>query len=109
MTKKRQKLGEILTDWGLITEETVTEALQYGMEHRKRIGEALVEMEKCSEDDIAKALASQFGLEYIDLDHHAVDRNILELIPESERTARLIEPRACPQTTGDHLVEKPSV
>ncbi len=86
MTKKRQKLGEILTGWGVVTEETVTEALQYGMEHRKRIGEALVEMEKCTEDDVAKALASQFGLEYIDLDHHAVDRDILELIP-----AKMIE------------------
>jgi len=92
MTKKRQKLGEILVGWGVITEETVTEALQYGMEHRKRIGEALVEMEKCSEDDVAKALASQFGLEYIDLDRHPVDRNILELIPAKMVEENMILP-----------------
>jgi len=81
MARTRKKLGELLVSWGLISEDTVTDALQYGMEHRKRIGEALVEMEKCSEDDVAKALAEQFGLEFIDMDHHAVDKSVLELIP----------------------------
>ena len=36
--------------------------------------------------DVAKALASQFGLEYIDLDKHAVNRDVLGLIP-----AKMIE------------------
>jgi len=92
MTKKRQKLGEILTGWGIVTDDIVTEGLQYGMEHRKRIGEALVEMEKCSEDDVAKALASQFGLEYIDLDRHAVDKTILDLIPAKMIEENLVLP-----------------
>ncbi len=66
---------------GVVTDDIVTEALQYGMDHRKRIGESLVEMEKCSEDDVAKALAEQFSLEYIDLDSHGRDNDVLELIP----------------------------
>ena len=81
MPKKRKKLGEMLVDWGIIDVNALANALQYAKEHNKRIGEALVETELCSEDDVAKALATQFGLEYIDLDHHPVNREILSLIP----------------------------
>ena len=81
MAKKRQKLGEILVECGVAKQADVDEALKFGQEHHKRIGEALIELEHCSEDDVVKALASQFGLEYIDLDHQQVDRSSLDLIP----------------------------
>ncbi len=81
MAKKRKKLGEILVGWGVVKASAVEEALAYGEAHGKRIGESLVEMEHCTEEDVVKALATQFGLEYIDLDHKPVDRSILDLIP----------------------------
>ncbi|MBI4717366.1 MAG: type II/IV secretion system protein [Planctomycetes bacterium] len=80
MVKKRKKLGEILVGWGIIKESSLSEALQYGMEHGKRIGEALVEMQLCSEDDICKALAAQFGWEFIDMDKQPVNKDALGLI-----------------------------
>ncbi len=86
MAKKQKKLGEILVGWGIIDAAALADALKYGMEHNKRIGEALVELELCSEDDVTKALASQFSYEYIDLDKQPVNHEILDLIP-----ARLIE------------------
>ncbi len=81
MAKKRKKIGEILVGWNIVDEEAVTEALAYGMEHNKRIGEALVELERCSEDDVAKALGVQFGLEYVDLEKERIGRDIVSLIP----------------------------
>ncbi|MFQ5462139.1 MAG: GspE/PulE family protein [Phycisphaerae bacterium] len=86
MPTTRKKLGQILVGWGVLTEEGVGEALTYATEHGKRIGESVVEMELCSEDDVTKALATQFGLEYIDLDKQPVNREVLELMP-----AKLIE------------------
>ena len=86
MASKRKKLGEILVDWGDIKASDVDEALKYAGEHGQRIGEALVALELCEDDQVIKALATQFGLEYIDLDHHSVDRGILDQIP-----AKLIE------------------
>ncbi|MHC5110308.1 MAG: GspE/PulE family protein [Planctomycetota bacterium] len=86
MPRERKKLGEILVGWGVISEDGVSEALKYGMEHGKRVGDAIVELELCSEDDVAKALATQFGLEYIDLDKQPVNREVLDLMP-----AKLIE------------------
>jgi type IV pilus assembly protein PilB len=81
MARTRQKLGEILVGWGVIKDPDVNEALKYAKEHGKRTGEALIELQRCEEDDVVKALATQFGLEYIDLDHHPVDRAVLQLIP----------------------------
>jgi len=81
MAKRRKKLGEILLSWGLIDANTLADALQYAQQHGKRIGEALVELELCSEDDVVKALASQFGLEYIDLAKTSIDDESLSVIP----------------------------
>ncbi len=86
MAKVRKKLGETLVGWGIIDASALADALAYAQQHNKRMGEALVELELCSEDDVVKALATQFGLEYIDLDKHAVDREVLSLIP-----AKMIE------------------
>ncbi len=81
MAKSRKKIGEILVGWGAVDDNAVTEALKYGMENGKRTGEALIELELCEEDEVAKALATQFGWEFIDLDKHQVDRDALTLIP----------------------------
>ena len=81
MASKRKKIGEILLEWAVIDKNALKDALSYAQEHHKRTGEALVELTLCTEDDVSKALATQFGLEYIDLDHHPLDRDVLELIP----------------------------
>lgn len=81
MAKIRKKLGETLVGWGVIDEKAVQEALAFSKAHGKRIGEALIELESCGEDDVAKALAGQFGLEFIDLEHQPVNRDLLDLIP----------------------------
>ena len=81
MARKRKKLGEMLVDRGVISANALADAVEYGKEHNKRIGEALVELELCSEDDVTEALAEQFGLEYIDLDTIPVNRDAQSLIP----------------------------
>jgi len=94
MAKKRKQIGETLIGWGIIDEKSLNEGLEFAKSHRKRTGEALVELGHCTEDDVAKALGTQFGLEYIDLDHHPVDREILELIPSKMIEDYLVLPLA---------------
>lgn len=81
MARKRKKIGEILLSWGIVDEAGLTQALEYGMQNGIRIGEALVQLEMCDEDDVMKALATQLGHEYVDLDKFAIPREALELIP----------------------------
>ncbi|MCX5661225.1 MAG: ATPase, T2SS/T4P/T4SS family [Planctomycetota bacterium] len=82
MATKRRKLGEILRSWGRITEQQLAEALKIAEGSRKRIGDVLVDLSFASDTDIAQALATQFEMEYIDLEtSDAVDKNNLKLIP----------------------------
>ena len=82
MARRRKKLGEILVGWNMITPDALKEAIAYAMQHGKRVGEALVELELASEEDVTKALATQFDLEYVDLDKNVQIPSVLDLVPE---------------------------
>jgi len=82
MAKNRRKLGEILYESGLVGKEVLVQALKTSREKNKRIGETLVELGLVSEDDVSKAIAHQFGLDYVDLDKQSIPQSILNLIPE---------------------------
>jgi len=80
---KRKRLGEILLDEGLITEEQ----LQAGLDKQERekglrIGEALVALGAVSAEDVAKAIWQQRQIPYVDLDSYALDPSVIELVPE---------------------------
>jgi type IV pilus assembly protein PilB len=82
MARKRRKLGEILQRWGLIDDQKLEEGLKISQGSRKRIGEVLVDLGYAQQNDVAKALASQFGMEFVDLDEpDVISKDNLELIP----------------------------
>ncbi len=82
MARSRKKLGQILQRWGVINEQQIEEALNVAKGSSRRFGEVLVELDFATEDDVAKALATQFGLEYIDLDsQEAMKAANLDLMP----------------------------
>ncbi len=82
MARRRKRLGEILVGWNIISPEALREAIAYAAKHGKRIGEALVELELAKEEDVTKALAAQFDLEYVDLDRNVQIPAALDLIPD---------------------------
>ncbi len=93
MARQRQKLGEILQQWGLIDDTQVSDAVKLAKGSRKRIGESLVELGYVSDSDVAKALASQMGMEFVDLDQpNVIDKQHLELIPRDIIKKKLVLP-----------------
>ncbi len=69
--------------WGVVTQDQADKAATVAKGAGKRMGEALVEMGAVKEDQVAKALANQFGMEYVDLGANGVaDRIDLKLIPD---------------------------
>ncbi len=81
MARRRKKLGEILVGWNIVSPNDLADALAYAQQHHKRIGEALVELELAGEEDVTKALATQFDLEYVDLDKNVSVPSALGLVP----------------------------
>ena len=93
--KLRQKLGDILVANKLISAAQLQEAIQAIRGTGKRLGEALVEGKFCSEEDVAKALGMQFGMEFLNLER-AEDSNKIDikLIPDEIIKKYLVLPLA---------------
>ncbi len=90
--KIRKRLGEILVEWGVVSPGAVEEALAHAQAERLRIGEALIALELADEEDVTKALASQFNMEYIDLDRNVVIAQESEQIPMDLIRRHLVVP-----------------
>jgi len=82
LARKRKKLGDILLDWGVISRKDLDKAIEVSTTSHRRLGDTLIDMSLLDEDQVTKAMAQQFDLEYVDLDHHVVDQAALELMPE---------------------------
>jgi len=79
--KLRQKLGEILVAHKIITQKQLEDAVSSTRGTGRRLGEALLEAKACTEEDLAKGLGFQFGMEFLNLDRaedsNRVDRSLL--------------------------------
>ncbi len=76
----KKKLGEILVEEGLLKNEQVQEALNRQKTAGGLFGESLVKLGFLTEEDIACALAKQFGLPYLDVSRYQVQKELLELL-----------------------------
>jgi len=63
----RPLLGTILTERGLIDRPQLAEALAEAQATGRRVGEVLLRRGWIYEQELARALAYQYGLEYVDL------------------------------------------
>jgi type IV pilus assembly protein PilB len=87
------RLGALLLAAGLVTNEDLDWALE-NREPGELIGEALVRLQICFEDEIARFLAKQAGLEFLDIRVTSVDRRAVKLLtPEQARQLRAIPAR----------------
>jgi type IV pilus assembly protein PilB len=92
MAKQQKKLGEILVEWGIINAQELTKAIDHAKAKNLRMGESLLDLKLCSENNVYKALAAQHNMEYIDLDKGAVSPNAVNLIPDELMKKHLILP-----------------
>jgi type IV pilus assembly protein PilB len=95
MARSRRKLGDILVGWGILTPEQTEQAAKVAKGGGKRLGDTIVELGFAKEDQVAKALANQFGMEFVDLGAGGASKQIdLKLIPEELVKKHLILPLA---------------
>jgi len=90
--KQRKLLGQILVDWGVVAPAAVEEALAHAKKEHMKIGEALVALGLADEEDVTKALATQYDMEYIDLEQTAALPGDMSLIPEDLIRKHLVLP-----------------
>ncbi len=79
----RNKIGMLLVEAGVITEDQLNHLLERQREVKKRLGEVAVEEGLATEDQIAMALAKQLKVPFISLQSVVIDEEIVKLIPET--------------------------
>ncbi len=81
-SSERKKLGEILVQAGLITQEQLAGALERQTETRRLLGPILIEMGLVTEQDIMRALADQLSIPSVDLSKSDIPVEVAALLPE---------------------------
>ena len=81
MSFEHRKISEILVDMGVLAPAEARLVLEQQGQLGQRFGEVAVSKGLLKDDDVAQALALQFGLEYIDLDIYVADPELAEEFP----------------------------
>lgn len=81
MAKARKRLGEILIDAGIITEEVIEKALKLQKLTGEKLGEVLVNKGFTTNEQIVNAVKQQMGIPLIDLDSINVRQDIIDILP----------------------------
>jgi Type II secretion system (T2SS), protein E, N-terminal domain len=83
MNPRDLPLGRLLVAEHLLTPADVAEALVEAQDSGRRLGEVLIEWKLLSERDLARFLAQQEGLDFVDLAKHDLDDAAVDCLPES--------------------------
>jgi MSHA biogenesis protein MshE len=78
------RLGEILVQQKLLTEEQLKAAIDEQQKTGRRLGRVCIERGLISEEQISRALARQLGVDYIDLKHYNIKREVVARLPETQ-------------------------
>src|SRR5438874_3787295 len=78
-TLQRKPLGQLLLSKGLLKQEQLERALdeQKRPNHQKLLGEILVELHICSQDQITEALAQAYGVPYARISPKVADPKVI--------------------------------
>ncbi len=82
MSKSKRRLGEILYKKKYVGKEKLIAAIKKGKKEKKRLGEVLIADGLATEEQVYKALARQFGFDYVDLDAVDISPDVASLVPE---------------------------
>ncbi len=82
MQERRQKLGDLLKERGLLNEDQIERVIEQQRKEYKRFGEIVRDMRFVPETDLVRALADQLHVGVFDLIEYEPDETIANKFPE---------------------------
>ena len=82
--RKRVRLGDLLLEKKLISEQQLKEALDEQRTSGRKLGRVLIDIGAVSEADLHGTLATALNIPYVDLAHMALDAKIVGKLPETQ-------------------------
>jgi MSHA biogenesis protein MshE len=81
---EKVRLGEILIQQKLLTEERLKLALDEQKKSGRRLGRVVIDKGFVTEEQISQALARQLNVPYINLKHYKLKRDVVAKLPETQ-------------------------
>lgn len=91
-TKRKLDFSEILIRQGVISLEQLAECQQVAKNSGAKVADVLVRQGYATAEDVARAVAEQFGLDYVNLGEVSIPASVIELVPESVARENVILP-----------------
>jgi hypothetical protein len=104
----RKKLGEMLVEAGVLSEQGLRMALNEQKRWGRTLGHTLVDMKLVSEPELVQVLARQLNLPTIDLDQVDIHPTVLELVPGELAENYNLVPFAQPMKFLDVAMAEPT-
>ena len=92
LRSKPKRLGELLVEKGVLTEDQCQQALEFQKKTGKRLGQIVIELDLVKEDELLQVLSKQMDLPHIWLRKGLIDPMIIDIIPAEK--ARLYKRRS---------------
>ena len=104
------RLGNILVERGYLTVDQIHAALadQHQSGKNKLLGEIVVDLEFCTEDQVVECLASGYGVPYAKLEARLCDPKVTDLLPRDFIERHLVFPLFCLRGVLTVAVSEPS-
>ena len=83
MIRNKKRLGDLLVDAGVITEDQLKEALKKQREMGSRLGQVLIELGMTDEEEVMQAMHTQLGLPIARVREAKIPREVIMTLPEN--------------------------
>ena len=94
---EKARLGEILVQQKLLTQEQLKLALDEQKRSGRKLGRVFIEQGFVTEEEISEALAKQLQIPYINLKYYNIKPEVTQKLPE---TRRAVSAPSCSRTTA---------
>lgn len=104
------RLGNLLVEKGFLSLEQLQNALSHQGQggKSKLLGEIVVDLEFCTEDQVVECLAAGYGVPYAKLDARLCDPKIFDVLPREYVEKNLVFPLFCVRDVLTVAVTEPS-
>ncbi len=97
---KYMRLGDLLVDAGVITDEQLGAALKSQKESKRRLGDELIQTGVITERQLIDALMMQLGIDFVDLSETEIAPEMAQILPKNIAKKHSVVPL---RTRGDEL------
>lgn len=92
MVRKLPRFAQILIDKSVISADQYLEAEQHGREQNISAQDSLVRLGYADWEEVQRAVAAEYRMEYIDLSASRISESVVEMVPESVARENLVMP-----------------